>query len=522
MQYSSHVKPDTTPQSEPLIGKDMVKNNAGGFVFKTSSWMQLNRFLLMGSEGGTYYVKERPLTQENAKNTIACIKENGEKALNEIVRVSTNGLAAKNGPAIFALALVCTHGDAYVKRLAYDKIGDVCRIGTDLFTFCQSIQDLRGWSRGLRKAVAKWYLAKNSDKLAYQLIKYRQRNGWTHRDVMRLSHPKTKDKNLNSLLAFAVGKPKHCIHPKVEAFEALQKETDIGAASLLIIDQDLPREAVPTELLKSPFIWDVLLQKMPLHAMTRNLGVMTANGLITSNFDEATNLVCSKLNQEAILKSKIHPIQILLALKTYAKGRGVKGKLSWTPVQKVVDALDQAFYMAFDNVESTKKNYLLSLDVSGSMDSEILGMPLSAREASSAMAMVTAKTEPNHQITAFSNTYVNLGISPFARLKDIVEATARLPFSGTDCALPMIYATKLKLPIDVFIVYTDNETWAGQKHPCIALNEFRQASGRAAKLIVVATSSTGFTIADPEDPGMLDVAGFDASLPQVIRNFVMG
>ena len=31
-----------------------------------------------------------------------------------------------------------------------------------------------------------------------------------------------------------------------------------------------------------------------------------------------------------------------------------------------------------------------------------------------------------------------------------------------------------------------------------------------------------FTIADPEDAGMLDMAGFDSAAPEVIRNFALG
>ena len=46
--------------------------------------------------------------------------------------------------------------------------------------------------------------------------------------------------------------------------------------------------------------------------------------------------------------------------------------------------------------------------------------------------------------------------------------------------------------------------------------------GIAAELVavVVAMTSTGFSIADPEDGGMLDVVGFDAAGPQVIADFV--
>jgi 60 kDa SS-A/Ro ribonucleoprotein len=40
--------------------------------------------------------------------------------------------------------------------------------------------------------------------------------------------------------------------------------------------------------------------------------------------------------------------------------------------------------------------------------------------------------------------------------------------------------------------------------------------------VVVGMVSNGFTIADPTDPGMLDVVGFDASAPNTISDFSAG
>jgi 60 kDa SS-A/Ro ribonucleoprotein len=34
--------------------------------------------------------------------------------------------------------------------------------------------------------------------------------------------------------------------------------------------------------------------------------------------------------------------------------------------------------------------------------------------------------------------------------------------------------------------------------------------------------SNGFTIADPNDGGMLDVVGFDATVPQIMADFLRG
>jgi 60 kDa SS-A/Ro ribonucleoprotein len=49
-----------------------------------------------------------------------------------------------------------------------------------------------------------------------------------------------------------------------------------------------------------------------------------------------------------------------------------------------------------------------------------------------------------------------------------------------------------------------------------------ESDGIAAKLIVVGMLSNGFTIADPNDGGMMDVVGFDTATPQVMNDFVRG
>jgi 60 kDa SS-A/Ro ribonucleoprotein len=41
----------------------------GGYVFKLNDLKRLLRFIIMGSEGGSYYVKEKELQREN----VTCI-----------------------------------------------------------------------------------------------------------------------------------------------------------------------------------------------------------------------------------------------------------------------------------------------------------------------------------------------------------------------------------------------------------------------------------------------------------------
>jgi len=519
--YTQHFNTKSTPQTQPIPGQSMVQNRSGGFGFELSSWGQFDRFLILGTEGGTYHASEAVMTKENAVNTVKCIQEDGVRAVARIVEVSDKALAPKNDPAIFALALATTFGNVETKTAAYAAITKVCRIGTHLFQFCEAIKAMRGWSSGLRNGVSKFYESRSADKLAMQIIKYQQREGWSHFDVLRLAHPSIKDPVGNGILRYAARKEVENLHPLIATFEALKGERDEKKVIKAILEQKLPRECIPTEHLNSKKVWDALLQDMGVGAMVRNLGKMTSIGLIDSNFSEAAKLVVSKLSSaEAIKGSRIHPIAILTAMKIYVNGHGMKGSLSWNAVGAVSEALDRAFYTSFGNVEPTGKNFLIGLDVSGSMGcASIAGSPLRSCEVTAAMSMVVARTEANHEIMGFCERITNLGITPSMSLMEVTSRVVKNNFGATDVAEAIEYATTKNLPIDVFSIWTDNETYSGTQHVVQALKKHREKSGRNAKVIFCATSASNISLADPKDPGMLDIAGFSADVPQVISSF---
>ena len=189
-----------TRQSEPIPGTDQVPNSAGGFAWAVDDWTRLRRFLILGSEGGSYYAREQELTRGNAVAVARAIAADGPRAVREIVAISRDGRAPKNDPAIFALAMAASADDEATRKLALDALPDVCRTGTHLFAFTRYVEQFRGWGRGLRRGVGAWYVGQSPDRLAYQAVKYRQRDGVSHRDVLRLAHPGAKTRAGNPRL----------------------------------------------------------------------------------------------------------------------------------------------------------------------------------------------------------------------------------------------------------------------------------------------------------------------------------
>ena len=540
-KFTKHFSTKSTPQSEPIPGTNQVPSSAGGYTWQLDDWARLDRFLVLGSEGGTYYVGERKLTQDNAACVARCIAADGVRTIDRIVAISDTGRAPKNDPAIFSLAMAAKLGDEATRRAAYAALPKVCRIGTHLMHFAEYAQGFGGWGRGMRRAIGAWFNDKPATELAFQLAKYQSRDGWSNRDLLRLAHPRAASPAHDRLFAWAVkgelpdGAKDDPALELIVAMEELRKLDDVLAGAKLIREKKLPRECIPTEWLKFPEVWDALLPAMPMTALIRNLATMTRVGLLTQS-SHATNAVVGQLRDAVRLKkARVHPITVLAALTTYKSGHGARGSGTWQPVAKIVDALDAAFYASFGNVEPSGKRMLLALDVSGSMGCGVVaGVPnLTPRVASAAMSLVTAATETDHAFVAFTaaasgyggqwgggeSGITTLSISPRQRLDDIVSTIDKLPMGGTDCALPMIWAQKHRVDVDTFVIYTDNETWAGSVHPAQALRAYREARGIPAKLVVVGMTSTGFSIADPNDAGMLDVVGFDTSTPPVIADF---
>jgi 60 kDa SS-A/Ro ribonucleoprotein len=527
LNYANSVS-EETPQSEAIKGTNQEMNNAGGFSFVLDVFGVLRRFLILGTEGGTYYTSEQKLTAENAKTVIEAVKVDGVKAVNMAVEVSDQGLAKSNDPAIFVLALAFAHGNEETKNLAEKSLPSICRIGTHILTFVNYVNVLTGWNRRLRRAVSAWYLGKKESNLEYQMVKYQNRSGFTHHDVLHLCHARPVSDTQSALFYWAktgVLKESAEVGKVLEGYMKVHaNKTDIPLIVQTINSNGLTWEMLPTECLKDTRVWEALLPNLGYTALLRNLGRMSSLGMLDKFSDEQKIITGKLLDPEAISKSRIHPLAILIGSKTYESGKGVKGSLTWTPNDKVVSALEDAFYAAFKNVEPTNRKMVLAIDVSGSMGWEgIAGTAIKPSEAAAAMALVTAKVETNYEILGFCEKLVDLKITEKDSLSSALAKTSKRTFGGTDCAAPMEWARSRKeKDIHGFVVYTDNETWAGPIHPSQSLKAYRQEYSPEAKLAVFGMTATKFTIADPQDLGMMDFIGLDPSAPQILSAFISG
>lgn len=503
-----------------------VKNSAGGFSFKITPEAQLERFLILGSDKPTLYATAQVMSLQNAQNVVTMIKSGqGRKVVDMVTQISVEGRAPKNAPAVFALALVATMADADTAKLAYAALPKVCRTATDMFAFVEVLDKNGKWNNAAKRGVAEWYLGKNNDQIAYQAVKYQQRNGWSHRDVLRLAHVKPGNEQMAALFHWIVKDHERkngiVLPDMVDTFESLQKATSAAeVVNLINTRKGVTWEMIPTSFYKDANVWEALIPTMGYTALIRKLGQLSSVGLLSS-MSSSFKTVRDRLEDgAAIRKARVHPITILNAASIYKQGRGDKGSLSWNVNNQMNDVLTDAFYASFKEIEPSGQDYFIGIDCSGSMWSyKATGTNLSAATVAACMALAVAKVEKNYWIGGFSTTMGELPITPNMSLDKVEAVMNRFSWGGTDCAQPMLHAASKKIHADKFCVYTDNETWAGQVHPHVALERYREKFEPKAKLIVAGVASNNFTIANPSDSGMLDIVGFDSAAPQIISQF---
>lgn len=530
----------TTPQNQKA-DPEQIKNAAGGYVFEIDDLGRFTRFLVTGVESGTYYASAPELAASSAAFVRDFVQRAPEAAINEIVAVSTDGRAPKQQPGLFALAVATTADDLDTRRAAWSALPLVARTGSTLKTFVKYRRLLGGslQNRAAKRALSSWYNG-SIDAVAFQAVKYRNRDGWTDADILRMAHVLPADAQHEQLFRWLNGYDPSWDGGGIRVVEGYLKANSSPAnrVAAIVKEYGLAHEMLSDEAKARPDVWEAMLDNgMPQTALIRNLPKLTNLGLLAQTGSKWTAVVEQQIADAARLKrARVHPMAVLLAHKTYAQGRSERGKSSWTPVQRIVDALDSAFYAAYGAVEQTGKTHLLALDVSGSMSwSSLPNSSLSAREASAAVALATANVEHEHRIVGFtggSSRYSSaknighglseLAISPRQRLSDAVRAVSDLPMGSTDVSLPFQWAMAQKLSFDVVVVYTDNETWAGGVHVHQAIEQYRRTVNPETRVVVAGMTATECTVLDPKDSKSLNVAGFDSAAPRVVTDFSMG
>lgn len=507
---------------------------------------RLCRFLCYGSEGDIYTAREEVRVNMESAGALLTLLEDGRGAevVEDIKRYSQDGRAVGLGPCLFALAVCSQHSELKTRQAAFKALKEVCQDPAHLFAFIQFKKELKDdmkcgiWGRALRKAVSDWYNGQNATSLAMSVTRCKHRNGWSHQDLLRLSHTKPAHDAIALLSKYVIKGWKEVqreytdkenseevlkVLSYLEVVEKVKHTCDETEVINLIEEHSLAREQLLTHHLKSKNVWKALLKEMPLQSLMKILGKMTAKKILEPGSAD-TQAVCDKIRNETTLKkAKIHPFSILVAIENYKKGHSYQHKMKWEPDSNILHAMDSAFYKSFMFVEPVDKNFVVAVDISASLSSIVPGTSVSTAVAAATVTMVFATTEANTQVLAYSDgSLIPCSVAAGMTLEQVTAELVKTPSKSTDCTLPIAWATENGKAVDVFVILTNNPIWAFNASPVEALKKHRQKTGTFSKFVMCGLTSIGHAIADTPDRGVLSICGFDLGAITLIRNVAQG
>lgn len=236
--------------------------------------------------------------------------------------------------------------------------------------------------------------------------------------------------------------------------------------------------------------------------------------------------------------------------------RARKKPTSWQHNEKVTKALETALeYSLKNNLNSSNKRCVVGIRVGVNKNkTSVRGtMALSTTTAAAGVAMLMTREEEKTDVLFFTDTITPLKVAKDTKLTDICSEVAEqvkkadekkeenqpkpevddeeeeqdifygVPPDPCDLVAPIQWATDQKKDVDVFIIVTDANRSTGSRNLGEAIAQYRKDRNLPnTKLVTVGLTNSNMKFANLEDENMLDVSGFDARVPKVIRTFVSG
>lgn len=484
-------------------------------------WTRLDRFLLLGADRGTYYAGGEAPAGDRLSLIRACLAQDGPKTVRRIVRFAESERGPALEPALCSLAACAKFGDLQTRRAAQHAVPRVCRKSKHIMRLAAALDGHGGWGRGTRRAIARWYTETPPEQLVRQAIEQPEEAGWHHRDLLRLAHPRARTSERNGIFhwltrgSLPTGRAPEGAARILWAHDAVRAAKRSQDVVSLISAFSLGPAALPERWLVEPAVWAALLPELPLAALLEHLPTMTRVGLLLPGARETAEVVRALEDEAAIRASGLHPMELLRVAGRYEAGHDAQTGRNWYPVDEVLGALRAAFHRALPSAAAIGRRSLFAIDVSRSMTWGEISSGVSPWQASLALAM--AQRSVNREASFYA-------IAPDAlrplSLPSSLDAARRPegPAGRADPAEVIERAMGASMRVDTFVVLTDHPTGTGARVQA-ALARYRARFDPSVQLITVGMISSGFSIAGPEEMGVLDVVGFDAQCARLIESF---
>lgn len=309
-------------------------------------------------------------------------------------------------------------------------------------------------------------------------------------DVIRLVHPKTKDKERKKL------------HAKIAKGELGSADT----WEVLVSGEGSNKKT-----------WEQAVKKMPIMALLRNL----RNLLDKEVSDDTINAVIEKLtNEKVIQNSKQFPFRFFSAYKAIEDN--VNRRTS-----KILTALDAAMFMSIKNLPLLSGVTAVFGDVSGSMSGTISDKSDVERvEIAAVLSAIASVISPDNVTAVFADHLQRVNFSQKQSILGRVQKMLAVDAGGsTNAYLAIEYLIVNKIKVDRIFFFSDMQCYdslyrgGGGDSIFKQWEQYKREVNPNAYLYSFDLAGYGTTQVPEDDPHVLTIAGWSESILKYVPYF---
>ncbi|MEP3891053.1 MAG: RNA-binding protein [Hellea sp.] len=499
-----------------LLPAATVLNGAGGTAFELSPRQKLAQLAVTGCLNGTFYAS----AQDQLTDVLDLTRELDPAFIAKTAIYARKSGFMKDMPALLLACLTVPNSKGEMRSdLVAPVFHEVIDNGKMLRNFVQIMRSgvvgRKSLGTAPKRLVQNWLL-KASDK---QLINACVGNDPSLADVIKMVHPKPLTADREALFAYLIGREHDFskLPQSIKDFEAFKADISSGGA---IVVPDVPFQMLTALNLNSDH-WTQISERGGWHMVRMNLNTFARHGVFERR--SAVKAIAKRLTDvDAIRRAKVFPYQIMAAYMASQK--------SDLP-REITQALKEALEISLENVPSFDGNVVVCPDVSGSMSWSVSGYRAGSTSAvrcidvAGLMASVVLRNSDAATVLPFEVCIADVKLNA---KDDVLTNTGKLSAiggGGTNCAAPLVHLNRRKAKVDLLIIVSDNESWAGVQagRSTAMMGEWERLKTRNPKARMVCidiTPNTTTQAVSRED--ILNIGGFSDRVFDVIGRFANG
>jgi len=513
-----------------MVPKTDAVNEAGGEAYSFGARQALAQYAVTGCLNGTFYATDREQLQHTLRLAAECDSDFIAKTA---VWARESGFM-KDMPALLCCVLAARVSDAPSRDLLKKIFPRVIDNGKMFMNFAQIIRsgvvNRKSFGHAPKRLMQWWLNGHDCDWLFRNSIGQDPSLG----DIIKMVRPKAVDPEHEAFFGYMIGKVSTKEGGKAEALPPLVKDFEAWKQN-----RDLPPPRVPFQMLTAQQLstaqWATIFRHGNWHFTRMNLNTAARHGVF-KEFPDVADIVADRLRDKgAIERARVFPYQLLM---TYL---AVKDEVP----RKVVDALHDALEIAVENVPKIDGTVVVFPDVSGSMSSPVTGDRGSATTAvrcvdiAALFGAAILRRNPGARVVPIdTRVHLDCRMEPRDTVMTNASKLAKFGGGGTALGAAMEWLNKEKIPADVVVFVSDNESWAdrggwvtsgsqwgsGRTGSTLMMEQFRKLQNRNpnAKLVCIDVQPYGSSQAPDERGAILNVGGWSDQVFNVVDAFIRG